>query len=110
MIFVIAGLFHWAALFWGSLVLLGGHRAIVVSVDAEQIVTMKATAGHGEVEAAGSLERYALNKLALGRACGGPRGPRLGHPGESDVRPRPYSRDWTVWADARFSSPLASAF
>ena len=28
-------------------------------------MTMKATAGHGEVEAVGSLERYELNALAL---------------------------------------------
>ncbi|WKN61241.1 AAA family ATPase (plasmid) [Rhodococcus opacus] len=45
---------------------------VVVSGDAEQIVTMKATAGHGEVEAAGSLERHALNKLALDHLEGGP--------------------------------------
>lgn len=45
---------------------------IVVSGDAEQIVTMKATAGHGEVEAAGSLERHELNKLALDHLEGGP--------------------------------------
>jgi hypothetical protein len=44
---------------------------IVVSGDAEQIVTMKATAGHGEVEAAGSLERYELNALALEHLEGG---------------------------------------
>lgn len=37
---------------------------IVVSADAEQIVTMRATAGRGELEAAGSLERHDLNKLA----------------------------------------------
>lgn len=45
---------------------------IVVSGDAEQIVTMKATAGHGEVEAVGSLERYELNALALEHLEGGP--------------------------------------
>lgn len=44
---------------------------IVVSGDAEQIVTMKATAGHGEVEAVGSLERYELNALALEHLEGG---------------------------------------
>ncbi len=45
---------------------------IVVSGDAEQIVTMKASAGHGEVEASGSLERYELNRLALDHLEGGP--------------------------------------
>lgn len=45
---------------------------IVVSGDAEQIVTMKATVGHGEVEALGSLERHDLNKLALHHLEGGP--------------------------------------
>lgn len=45
---------------------------IVVSGDAEQIITMKATAGHGEVEASGSLERYELNRLALDHLEGGP--------------------------------------
>jgi hypothetical protein len=45
---------------------------IVVSGDAEQIVTMKATAGHGEIEASGSLERYDLNRLALHHLEGGP--------------------------------------
>jgi len=45
---------------------------IVVSGDAEQIITMKATAGHGEVEASGSLERHNLNKLALHHLEGGP--------------------------------------
>nr|WP_203338774.1 AAA family ATPase [Nocardioides sp. DJM-14] len=45
---------------------------IVVSGDAEQIVTMKATAGHGEVEASGSLERHKLNRLALDHLEGGP--------------------------------------
>lgn len=45
---------------------------IVVSGDAEQIITMKATAGHGEVEASGSLERHDLNKLALHHLEGGP--------------------------------------
>lgn len=45
---------------------------IVVSGDAEQIITMKATAGHGEIEASGSLERYELNKLALHHLEGGP--------------------------------------
>lgn len=44
---------------------------IVVSGDAEQIVTMKATAGHGAVEAAGSLERHELNNLALNHLEGG---------------------------------------
>lgn len=45
---------------------------IVVSGDAEQIVTMRATAGHGEVEAFGSLERHELNRLALDHLEGGP--------------------------------------
>lgn len=45
---------------------------IVVSGDAEQIVTMKATAGHGEVEASGSLERHELNRLVLDHLEGGP--------------------------------------
>ncbi len=45
---------------------------IVVSGDAEQIVTMRATAGHGEVEASGSLERHKLNRLALDHLEGGP--------------------------------------
>jgi hypothetical protein len=45
---------------------------IVVSGDAEQIITMKATAGHGEVEATGSLERHELNRLALHHLEGGP--------------------------------------
>lgn len=44
---------------------------IVVSGDAEQIVTMKATSGHGEIEAAGSLERHELNRLALEHLEGG---------------------------------------
>lgn len=44
---------------------------IVVSGDAEQIVTMKATAGHGQIEAVGSLERYELNALALEHLEGG---------------------------------------
>lgn len=59
---------------------LRGHRqyifatrspGIVVGADAEQIVTMKATAGRGEVEACGSLERHDLNKLALHHLEGG---------------------------------------
>jgi hypothetical protein len=45
---------------------------IVVSGDAEQIITMKATAGQGEVEASGSLERHDLNRLALHHLEGGP--------------------------------------
>lgn len=44
---------------------------IVVSSDAEQIITMKATAGRGEIEACGSLERYDLNRLALHHLEGG---------------------------------------
>jgi hypothetical protein len=45
---------------------------IVIGGDAEQIITMKATSGKGEVEAAGSLERYDLNKLSLHHLEGGP--------------------------------------
>lgn len=45
---------------------------MVVSGDAEQIVTMHATAGKGEVEASGSLERHDLNRLALYHLEGGP--------------------------------------
>jgi len=45
---------------------------LVVSADAEQILTMKATAGRGELEASGSLERYDLNKLVLHHLEGGP--------------------------------------
>ncbi|WP_114905917.1 AAA family ATPase [Ornithinimicrobium murale] len=45
---------------------------IVVSGDAEQIITMRATAGHGEVEARGSLERHELNRLTLNHLEGGP--------------------------------------
>lgn len=44
---------------------------LVVSADAEQIVTMKATAGRGECEASGSLERHDLNELALHHLEGG---------------------------------------
>ena len=46
---------------------------IVVGADAEQIVTMKASAGRGEIEATGSLERHDLNKLTLYHLEGGPR-------------------------------------
>jgi hypothetical protein len=45
---------------------------IVVSGDAEQIITMQATAGRGEREASGSLERHDLNRLALYHLEGGP--------------------------------------
>ena len=45
---------------------------IVVGADAEQIITMEATSGHGTIEAAGSLERHDLNKLALHHLEGGP--------------------------------------
>jgi hypothetical protein len=45
---------------------------IVVSGDAEQIVTMKATAGQGDIEASGSLERHDLNRLTLHHLEGGP--------------------------------------
>src|ERR1700741_3420327 len=39
--------------------------------DHGQLVTMRATAGKGEVEASGSLERHDLNRLALHRLEGG---------------------------------------
>lgn len=45
---------------------------IVVSADAEQIITMRASAGRGEHEASGSLERHDLNKLVLHHLEGGP--------------------------------------
>jgi hypothetical protein len=45
---------------------------IVVSGDAEQIITLRATAGQGELEASGSLERHDLNRLALYHLEGGP--------------------------------------
>ncbi len=44
---------------------------LVVSADSEQLVTMRATADQGEVEASGSLERHDLNKLALHHLEGG---------------------------------------
>lgn len=44
---------------------------LVVSADAEQLVTMKATATRGEVEARGSLERHDVNTLALHHLEGG---------------------------------------
>lgn len=44
---------------------------LVVSADSEQLITMRATAGKGEVEATGSLERHDLNKLALHHLEGG---------------------------------------
>jgi hypothetical protein len=44
---------------------------LVVSADSEQLITMKATSGKGEVEASGSLERYDLNQLALHHLEGG---------------------------------------
>jgi len=44
---------------------------LVVSADAEQIVTMRATSGRGECEASGSLERHDLNRLALHHLEGG---------------------------------------
>lgn len=45
---------------------------IVVSGDAEQIITLKATATRSQVEASGSLERHDLNRLALHHLEGGP--------------------------------------
>ena len=44
-----------------------------MSADAEQIVTMDATAGRGRIEASGSLERHDLNKLVLYHLEGGPK-------------------------------------
>jgi hypothetical protein len=44
---------------------------LVVSADAEQLITMRATADKGEVEASGSLERHDLNALALHHLEGG---------------------------------------
>jgi hypothetical protein len=45
---------------------------IVVSGDAEQIITLSATVSKSEVEASGSLERHDLNRLALHHLEGGP--------------------------------------
>jgi predicted ATP-dependent endonuclease of OLD family len=44
---------------------------LVISADAEQIITLRATAGRGEVEARGSLERHDLNRLVLHHLEGG---------------------------------------
>lgn len=44
---------------------------LVVSADAELLITMRATAGRGEVEAVGSLERFDLNRVALHHLEGG---------------------------------------
>lgn len=44
---------------------------LVVSADSEQLITMRASAGQGQVEASGSLERHDLNKLALHHLEGG---------------------------------------
>jgi hypothetical protein len=44
---------------------------LVISADSEQLITMHATAGKGEVEASGSLERHDLNRLALHHLEGG---------------------------------------
>jgi predicted ATPase len=44
---------------------------LVVSADSEQLITMRATAGKGEIEASGSLERHDLNMLALHHLEGG---------------------------------------
>lgn len=44
---------------------------LVVSADAEQLVTMKASAERGEIEARGSLERHNVNTLALHHLEGG---------------------------------------
>jgi hypothetical protein len=44
---------------------------LVVSADAEQLITMRASSGRGDLEACGSLERYDLNELALHHLEGG---------------------------------------
>lgn len=44
---------------------------LVVSADSEQLVTMRADASKGGIEATGSLERHDLNKLALHHLEGG---------------------------------------
>ncbi|WP_165550046.1 hypothetical protein [Kribbella speibonae] len=44
----------------------------MVSADAEQIITLKATASHGEVERTGSLERHDLNERVVYHVEGGP--------------------------------------
>lgn len=46
---------------------------LVVSADAEMIITMTADATHGYVESSGSLERHDLNALALYHLEGGSR-------------------------------------
>jgi len=45
--------------------------ALVVSADSEQLITMRASADAGEIEASGSLERHHLNELALHHLEGG---------------------------------------
>ncbi len=45
--------------------------AIVISADAEQLVTMRAASDQGTIEAAGSLDRFDLNALALHHLEGG---------------------------------------
>lgn len=44
---------------------------MVVSADSELLITMRATSESGSIEAAGSLERFDLNKLALHHLEGG---------------------------------------
>lgn len=44
---------------------------LVVSADAELLITMEATSDAGSIEASGSLERFDLNKLALHHLEGG---------------------------------------
>jgi hypothetical protein len=46
--------------------------SIVISADAEQIITMKATSGRGEAEKTGSLERHDLNERVVYHVEGGP--------------------------------------
>jgi hypothetical protein len=46
--------------------------SLVVSADAEMIITLTSDVSHGRFEAAGSLERYDLNTLALYHLEGGP--------------------------------------
>jgi hypothetical protein len=45
---------------------------LVVSADAEMIITLTSNATSGSIEASGSLERHDLNRLALYHLEGGP--------------------------------------
>jgi hypothetical protein len=46
---------------------------LVVSADAEMIITMTSDVDSGRIEGSGSLERYELNRLPLHHLEGGPR-------------------------------------